>query len=103
MQETEQILLGYSMSNRNVSGEMAATVAAQNWLTGTGGSGNREAAAMSRQKQQRCSKLGLAATAERRKGNSETAVTATAVMQIWICDKGCGNMAATAVRTRWLV
>ena len=29
------------------------------------------------------------------------AVTATSPAQIWICGRGCGNTAATAVTTRW--
>ena len=45
--------------------------------------------------------LGLAKMAERQQKNSEIAVTAISVAQIWICGKGCGNIAATAVTTWW--
>ena len=46
------------------------------------------------------SKLGLAAAVGRQKGDSKTAVTATAVAKMWMCGRGCGKTAATAVTTR---
>ena len=42
----EQTWLGGSFSNRNGSGETAATVAVLNWLKGPGGSGGRKAEEM---------------------------------------------------------
>ena len=41
--------LGFSVKNRNVSGKTASTYAARIWLTGSGDSGGREAAATLRQ------------------------------------------------------
>ena len=97
----ERTWLVGSVSNRNDSGETAATVAVRNWITVPGNSGDREAAAMSRQQWRRRSKLGLAVASGRQWGNSETAVTETVAVQIWICGRGCGNTAVTAVTTRW--
>ena len=94
----EQTWLCSSVSNRNGRIERAATVAAPTWITGTEGIGGREAEETSRQQQCRRSKIGLAAWAERRRGDSETAVE-----QIWICVKGCCKMSATAVATRWQI
>ena len=45
----ERNWLGSSIRYRNDRSEMVATVAAQTWLTGPGGSGNRKATATSRQ------------------------------------------------------
>ena len=97
----EQTWLGGSVRNSNFIGEIAATVAAKNRLTGPGGSGGREAAEMSIQEQQRRRKLGLTATAGRRQGDRKTLETVTEAEQIWICGRSCGKTEATDVTTRW--
>ena len=94
----ERTWIGSSVSNRNGRIERAATVTAPTWITGTEGIGGREAEETSRQQQCRRSKIGLAAWAERRRGDSETAVE-----QIWICVKGCFMMPETAVTTQWRI
>ena len=80
----ERNVFGSSISNINGSGETKATVVPRNWITGTGGSGGREASAMSRQQQRRRSKLLFAVRTGRRQGDSELAVTVTGVKQICI-------------------
>ena len=78
----EHTWLGGSVSDINDSGKTAVPVAAQTWLTGPGGSGNREAAATSKEKQKKRSKLHMEATEGRRQGDSEIAVTETLETQI---------------------
>ena len=56
---------------------------------------------MSIQEQQWQRKLGLAAMAGRRRGDSKTVVTASAATPKRICGRSCGKTAATAVTTRW--
>ena len=99
----EKTWLGDSVRNSNDSGELAVIVVVQTWLTRPGGSGNREASKTSRQQLWRQNKLGLAATTELRRGESEMVVTATVATQIWICGRGCSKMVETAVTTRWQI
>ena len=76
-------------------------MAEQTWLIGPGDSGNREAAATTRQQQQLRIKYGLAATAGRRRGDRKKSVTEMAATHIWIFGRGCGKKAETDVTTRW--
>ena len=55
----EQTWLNDSVSNSIGSSETSSTVAERTWLTGPGSSGNREVAAISRQKQRRRINLGF--------------------------------------------
>ena len=66
----ERTWLGGSVGNINVSGETAATGAAQTWLIGPGGSGDIEVESTAIQQQQRQRKLGLTATVGRKRVNS---------------------------------
>ena len=43
----------------------------------------------------------MAETAEQQRDNGERSVTVTSAAQIWICGRGCGKTAATAMTTRW--
>ena len=54
------------VSNSNGSGNTAAPVAAQNWFSGPGSSGDKEVAKTARQQRRRRSKLVFAATTGRR-------------------------------------
>ena len=97
----ERSWLGGSVREINGSGKTAATLAERTCLTGPGGSCDREVSEMSRQKRWRRSKLRLTVTAGRRRGDRETAVTATSATQIWIHGIGCRNTAARAVTILW--
>ena len=73
----ERTWIGGSVRDSNGSEKMESTVGAKTWLTGSGGSGSREAEETLRQKRRRRSKLGLAETEGLRRGDSDTEVTAS--------------------------